>query len=165
MRALLLVAIVACGASNAELRTAKTAVYTGDARKIMDLAEQGAADEHYKIGGVDDGHLSFETAPRFYSSEGDLQSPGAENYTKVDNRSVKVSFIVTIAETSTNQYMVSVTPRTWQYLAGSPQMRELAPDDLGLPPWVHGRADALTVAIYDRARGFVVVPAGPPGAQ
>jgi hypothetical protein len=26
------------------------------------------------------------------------------------------------------------------------------PDDPNLPPWVHGRADALSLAIYDKAK-------------
>ena len=84
---------------------------------------------------------------------------------KVDNHSVKVSFVVTLAESDESQsrsgpsahyYMIAVTPRTWQYLAGSPQMRELAPEDPNLPPFVHGRADALAVAIHDRAKGFAI---------
>lgn len=159
-RVLGLVLIAACGPSNAEVRTARTAVYTGDVHRIFELAEQGALDEHYKVGDVDDGHLSFETVGRFYSPEGDLQSEGAGGYVKVDNHSVKVSFIVTVAETDTNQYAITVTPRTWQYLAGSPQMRELAPEDPNLPPFVKGRSDALALAIYERARGYVVAPPG-----
>jgi hypothetical protein len=159
MRVLLILALAACGPSTAELRTAKTTVYTGDAARLMALAEQAASDEHYKIAGVDDGHLTFETAGRFYSPEGDIQSEGAEGYVRVDNHSVKVSFIVAIAATEPNHYMFTVTPRTWQYLAGSPQMRELAPEDPNLPPWVKGRADALALAIHDRARGYAVAQA------
>jgi hypothetical protein len=160
MRAsLVALALACCGPSTAELRTAKTTVYaaSGDnVSRLLALAERGAQDEHYKIGAVDDGHLQFETVGRFYSPEGDIQSEGAEGYVRVDNHSVKVSFIVVLAQTDTNQYMVTVTPRTWQYLAGSPQMRELAPDDPNLPPWVKGRADALALAIHDRARGYAV---------
>jgi hypothetical protein len=154
--------MVACGPSTAELRTAKTAVYAGDTTRIFALAAEGAADEHYQVGDVDDGHLMFETVGRFYSPEGDLQSPGAGGYVRVDHHSVKVSFIVAIHATDDNRYMITVTPRTWQYLAGSPQMRELAPEDPNLPPWVRGRADALAIAIYDRTRGYTVAPGTAP---
>ena len=150
--------VVACGPSSAELRTAKTAMYAGDTTRLFALAAEGAADEHYKIGDVDDGHLRFETVGRFYGPEGDLQSQGAGGYVRVDNHSVKVSFIVAITATEDDRYMITVTPRTWQYLAGSPQMRALAPEDPNLPPFVHGRADALALAIYERTRGFVVAP-------
>jgi hypothetical protein len=152
--------LVACAASDAEIKTAKTAVYQADGAQILQLAEQGAMDENYKISAVDDGHLQFETIGRFYSATGDLQSEGAEGYVKVDNHSVKVSFIVVVDAVGANQYVVSVKPRTWQYLAGSPQMRELDPADPSLPPWVLGRADHLTLAIYDRTRGLAVAAPG-----
>ena len=151
---LLLLAFAACGPSSAELRTAKTTVYTVDGGQLLSLAQQAAGDEHYKLGAVDDGHLMFETDPKFYSSEGDLQSPGASDFTRVDNHSVKVSFVVELQEISERQFAVRVTPHTYQYIAGSPQMRPLEPADPNLPPWVLGRADSLQIAIYDRARNF-----------
>jgi hypothetical protein len=148
--------LVACAASDVEIKTAKTAVYEADGGQILQLAEQGAMDENYKISTVDDGHLTFETIGRFYSPTGDLQSEGAGGYVKVDNHSVKVSFIVEVQQINTSQFAIAVKPRTWQYLAGSPQMRELDPADPSLPPWVLGRADHLQLAIYDRTRGFAV---------
>jgi hypothetical protein len=160
-RALLMVfAVAACAASDAEIRTARAAVYQGDAGQLIQLAEQGAADENYKIAGVDDAHLAFETVGRFYSPSGMLQSEGAEGYVKVDNHSVKVSFIVTVAAVGPNQYAISVRPRTWQYLAGSPQMRELAPNDPYLPSWVLGRADHLQVAIFNRTQPLAIAAPG-----
>ncbi len=152
-----LLAFAACGPSNAELRTAKTAVYA-DGSEVFAIAEQAAGDENYKLGAVDDGHLTFETVPKWYSPEGDLQSAGAENYTQVDNHSVKVSFVVAVTSTGPNQYVVTVKPHTWQYIAGSPQLRPLEPEDPNLPPWVLGRADTLSLSIYDRAKGMAVQP-------
>ena len=153
---LLLLACAACAASDAEVKTAKTAVYQADGAQIFQLAEQGAMDENYKIATVDDGHLTFETIGRFYSPSGELQSEGAEGYVNASNHSVKVSFIVTVQQVGANQYAVGVKPRTWQLIAGSPQMRELMPDDPGLPPWVLGRADHLQLAIYDRTKDLAV---------
>src|SRR6185312_4055634 len=56
MRSVLLVvlACAACAASDAEVKTAKTAVYQADGAQILQLAEQGAMDENYKIATVDD---------------------------------------------------------------------------------------------------------------
>jgi hypothetical protein len=155
--AILLFAVAACAASSAEIRTAKTAVYTvNDGGELFSIAEQAAGDEHYKVGAIDDGHLTYETLPKWYSSEGDLQSAGAQDYTKIDPHSVRVSFLVTVTATDAQKYVVTVTPHTWQYLNGSPQLRLLEPEDPNLPPWIHGRADALTLAIYDRAKGYAI---------
>jgi hypothetical protein len=158
MRAAFVVAgaIAACAPSDADIRTAKSAIYNGNADQIFQMAEQGAMDENYKIGPVDEGHLMFETEGHFYSATGDRQSEGAEGYVKVDNHSVKVSFIVTIQQLARDQFAIQVKPRTWQYIAGSPQMRELEVGDPSLPPWVLGRADHLSLAIYDRTKSFQV---------
>jgi hypothetical protein len=153
-----LLAFTACGPSNSELRTAKTAVYNTDGSRLFAIAEQAAGDENYKLGGVDDGHLTFETVPKWYSPEGDLQSAGAGDFTRVDQHSVKVSFAVAVTSTGPNQFVVTVTPHTWQYVAGSPQLRELEPNDPYLPPWVTGRADTLSLSIYDRAKGLAAPP-------
>jgi hypothetical protein len=154
---LLLLVFAACAVSNAEVRTAKTAQYVTDhGEQLFAFAEQAAADKNYKVGAADDGHLTFETQPKWFSSEGDLQTAGADDYTLIRGHSVKVSFVVVITETQENHYVVTVTPHTWQYIGGSPQLRPLEPEDPNLPPWVLGRADALTVAIYDRSKGFAV---------
>ncbi|MEO6774938.1 MAG: hypothetical protein ABI467_18360 [Kofleriaceae bacterium] len=155
---LVLLAFAACGPSNSELRTAKTAVYTTDGSRLFGIAEQAAGEANYKLGAVDDGHLTFETVPRWYSPEGGLQSAGADDFTRVDPHSVKVSFVVAVTSIGPNQFVVTVTPHTWQYVAGSPQLRELAPGDPYLPPWVNGRADTLSMSIYDQAKGLAVTP-------
>lgn len=151
-----LLAFAACGPSNSELRTAKTATYNADGSQLFAIAEQAAGDQNYKIGSVDEGHYTFETIPKWYTSEGDLRSAGADDYTLIHNQSVKVSFVVAVTNTAPGQFTVSVTPHTWQYLAGSPQLRPLDPEDPNLPPWVRGRADTLSLDIYDRAKGFAV---------
>jgi hypothetical protein len=166
--ALAVLLLAACGPSTAQIQTAKMAVYHGDGHQLLELAEQAATgDEHYKISTVDDGHLMFETIGRFYSPEGDLQSEGAQGYVKVDNHSVKVSFIVAVQQIDSDQFAVIVKPRTWQYLRGSPQMRELDAQDPNLPPWVLGRANVLQLAIYERTRGYAIAtaPGAAPGAR
>jgi len=153
-----LLAFAACGPSNTELRTAKTAVYA-DASQVFAIAEQAAGEENYKLV-ADEGHLMFETVPKWYSAEGDLRSAGADDYTLINGHSVKVSFIVAVTSTGPSQYAVTVTPHTYQYVAGSPQLRPLEPNDPYLPTWVTGRADALSMSIYDRAKGLALKPVG-----
>jgi len=153
---LLLLVFAACAVSNEEVRTAKTAEYKTDGGQLFSIAEQAAADKHYKVGAADDGHLTYETQPKWFSSEGDLQTAGADDYTLIRGHSVKVSFVVTVSQTDMEHFVVTVVPHTWQYIGGSPQLRPLEPADPNLPPWVLGRADALSVAIYDRAKGFAV---------
>jgi hypothetical protein len=151
----------ACGPSASEIRTAKTATYNADANYMFELANE-VTSETYKVADVDAPNFTFVTLARHYGPEGDLQSPGAEGWVHLQDRSVVVAFIVKVIPTADKQVAVTVTPKTFQYLHFSPQPRQLMPDDPNLPPWVLGRAEALTLAIYNRAKKFV---AAAPGAH
>ena len=156
MRYVIALALLACGPSGKEMQTAKLAHYHASPAQLLQIAQEVAA-EKYKIGQVDADQATFITMPRFYSSEGDLESAGAEGWVQVRPGSVRVELIVAVVATDNDQ-MITVTPRTFQVVSGSPQPRELKPDDLGLPPWVHGRADQLALDIYERAQPYVVAP-------
>jgi hypothetical protein len=152
--ALALFAVAACAHSDAEIKTAKVAQYTAAPGDVYNLA-LSTAQAKYKIAMSDPAHFDFWTAPRFYSPEGDLQSPGAGGAIHMDNHTVQVAFHVAVIPTTPHTVAVTVTPQTFQVLAGSPKPRELMPSDPYLPPFVLGRADELTYEIYDRARGLV----------
>jgi hypothetical protein len=147
----LVLALVACGPSAAEIKTAKTTTYQLAGTDLLQVAEQ-AAQEEYKLGDVSEHDLAFITLPRWYSPEGDLQSPGAGGFVQMDNHSVQVAFVVQVTELAGGDCAVTVTPKTFQYISGSPKPRELAADDPNLPGWVHGRADKLALEIYELAK-------------
>ena len=155
----LAVALAACGPSASEIRTAREATYHADPQQLVQLA-MAAAREHYPIGAIDPSGLAFMTAPRFYGPEGDLESPGAGGFVTMMPGSVQVSFIVHVVAVGEHVCTVTVDPKTFQLVSGSPKPRELAPDDPYLPPFVTGRADALALAIYQRARPYAVAAPG-----
>jgi hypothetical protein len=147
----LVLGLVACGPNSAEIKTAKTTTYQMAGTDLLQLAEQ-AAKEEYKIGAVNQPELSFITQPRFYGPEGDLQSPGAGNFVQMQDRTIQLAFIVQVTELAGGDSAVTVTPKTFQVISGSPKPRELAPDDPNLPGFVHGRADQLALDIYELAK-------------
>jgi hypothetical protein len=162
-RALLVVAIAAaCGPSSSEIKTAKTTTYNAEPIQILKLAAQAAEDEHYKIGDVDEGAVAFATEVKSFSSTGDLESAGAGGVVMLRPGSVQVIFIVKVVATEGHQVAVTVTPKTFQVVAGSPKPRELGPDDPYLPSFVTGRADALALAIYQHAKAYAMAPPGGP---
>jgi hypothetical protein len=158
MRWLVMLLVVAgCGPSNAQIKTAKTAQYTASVDTIYDIA-LAVAQENYNVVDAERGNGRFITAPQFYSAEGGRQSAGADDMVMVGAGSVQVQLLVEVVAADGKQVAVTVTPRTFQVVSGSPKPRELAPDDPSLPPWVLGRADALQVAIYERAKGYASSP-------
>jgi len=150
---LLALALAACGPNAAEIKTAKTATYKMAPHDMLVLAED-VAQETYKLGDVNESDNSFITQPRWYGPEGDLESPGAGGFVQVRPNSVQVSFIVQVVPFGGGDVGVTVTPKTFQTIAGSPKPRELKPDDPYLPPFVHGRADDLALEIYKRAKPY-----------
>jgi hypothetical protein len=147
----MVLAMIACGPSGAEIKTAKTTTYQMAGTDLLQVAEQ-AAQEEYKIGDVNQPELVFITQPRFYGPEGDLQSPGAGGFVHTENHTVRLAFIVKVTELAGGDCAVTVTPKTFQFISGSPKPRELEPDDPNLPGWVHGRADQLALEIYELAK-------------
>jgi len=147
----LVLALVACGPSAGEIKTAKTTTYQMSGSDLLALAEQ-AAQEEYKLGDVNQQELAFITVPRFYGPEGDLQSPGAGGFVHTENHTVRLAFIVNVTELAGGDCAVTVTPKTFQFISGSPKPRELPSDDPNLPGWIHGRADKLAMEIYELAK-------------
>lgn len=161
-RALLVVAMAAaCGPSSAEVKTAKTTAYNTDAHQLLKLAIEAAEGEHYKIAEIDQENTRFATAPKYFTREGGERTAGAGNFVQLGDRAVSVTFIVTVSGGSA-PVTVEVTPKTFQILEGSPQPRELTPDDPNLPGFVTGRAEQLTLAIYERAKPYALASPGSP---
>ncbi len=149
------VAILGCGASNAEIRTAKSATYTVAPQALFDTALQ-VTQQTYKLGEIDAANGRFATDPQMYSAEGARQSPGAGGFVSMDGNSIMLSLFVEIVAIDDTHHAVVVTPKTFQLVTGSPKPRELAPDDPNLPPWVSGRVDSLAVAIHEQAKQHAV---------
>ena len=154
---LVAVVAIACGPSTAELKTAKTSQYTGEPAEMFKIVVDTTA-ENYKVaeaGKTDDG-FALATVPQWFSAEGGRQSAGAGNTVQIGEGSVRLELILEMVPTESRRYMITITPRTFQYVTGSPQPRELTPDDPNLPGWVHGRVDTLHFEIHKRLQNYAV---------
>jgi hypothetical protein len=150
-----LAALAACGPSAAEIKTAKSAGYSGDPGEMFDIIEATTA-QTYKIGEVvREGELALATVPQWYNPEGGRQSSGAGDYVQVSDRSIQLSMIVRLVDAD-RRFVVTVEPKTFQHISGSPQPRELRPDDPNLPGWVSGRVDSLHLEIHKALQKYAV---------
>lgn len=104
----------------------------------------------------DGNQYALVTVPQWYNPEGGRESAGAGDYVQVRDGSVQVRFIVELVPIDDQHVAVKVTPKTFEHVSGSPQPRELAPDDPNLPPWVLGRGDSLYLAIHKRLQNYAV---------
>ncbi len=152
----LVVVLSACGASSAQLKAAKLAHYDAPALTILDVAKTVTAETYVVEPGAPSPN-AFVTKWQWYAKEGGRQSAGAGNVSQISEGSVSLRLAVEIVEVE-GGVAVTVTPNVLQYVTGSPKPRELELEDPEMPPWVHGRVDELSVAIYERAKSYVAKP-------
>ncbi|MGE0871045.1 MAG: hypothetical protein AB7P03_20950 [Kofleriaceae bacterium] len=138
-----------CGPSSSQIRAAKTASYNTDPGRALEVAAKVTA-EKYKVAEINTQDYVLFTAPVWYTPEGGTRSAGAGDFAQIGDRSVQLMMIVAVVTTNDDAVAITVTPKTFQYISGSPKLRELAPDDPNLPGWIQGRVDALQVAIHER---------------
>jgi hypothetical protein len=157
MKSLMVCAVIAlvgaCGASSAEIKTAKSAQYNAPTSTMYEIALQTAS-EKYQIGQTDRNLATFITAEQWYSPEGGRESFGAGDVAQVVDRSILLMLVVEVQGMEQGSKIVTVTPKVFQHLSGSPKPRELTPDDPNVPGWVHGRVDELALAIYKNAKQY-----------
>ncbi len=134
-RHFLMVAVVAgCAATPAKVRAASTATYQVDPSTLMKAAMEAVEDSEYEI--VDRGNLAFAAAPVNY-----LAGPnGRDNV-------LSTAYVVRIVPTG-DRYRVLVTTRDYLYGRGLSQDLDRFDGN------VDDRINALSVAIYERAKPF-----------
>ena len=158
--AVALLVVGGCGPSAKQIQIAKAAEYQGAPQHLLDLALQ-VAQFDYKIGAIDIEGLKFATEPQWYSAEGGRRGTSSDangDYAMIGGGDIQVSLVVRVRLIGKDRVVVEVTPRTFQAVSGSPQPRELAPEDPNLPGWVQGRVDSLAVAIYEQAKQRYLAP-------
>ncbi len=154
-------ALAGCAPSGAQLRTAKAAEYKLSGKQMLDVAVQ-VTQGTYTLGPLDIDKLAFATAQQVYTPEGMRISPnnsGQGDFVNAGGGDLVVQLIVQVVETGPDRVAVKVTPKTLQFIQGSPKPRELLPDDPNVPGWVHGRANTLAIEIYDAGKQYVAPPA------
>jgi len=168
-------ALVACGPSNSEVKSAKEAHYRGD-KIAMFNALRGAVEEKFKLQKSDETTLGLETIARVYTPEGMLANEGNSEKNKsggynsmFPDNSIIMKFIVTMLADG-DSYVVRVKPMMERYHAGSPKTEPLREDDPSLPGWTIGKVDGVQLDIYNALKQYEVksvggvapAPSGPP---
>lgn len=157
MRALvLLVLFVACGPSAAQIKQSREARYTASADAVF-RAAVAAADDGYDIDLADPREGVFRTEPRWYEPDGTYEGKANDGSSMITDGSILLSLVVRVAGDDGGRW-VEIEPLAVQHVGGSPQPRELAPDDPAMPGWVAGKIDNLYVAIHERLKAHVAPP-------
>ena len=153
----LAVALLACGPSSSELKTAHETTYKGPTATLFAAAKAATTEAHYKVLTSDEANLKLATEPQWYTPEGQLDTASVgNNISQYQEDSINLSFIVEFANAGTDAYKVAVTEIVLRKHGLSSNPEKMDPDDPAVPPWVGGKANALTVSIHDRLKPYAV---------
>jgi len=163
----LLALVVACGGSSAQIKSARDARYTASPATLFNEVKT-AVTKNYQIALEDPGNLSLTTRKNWHTPEGLLDTAPGDNAARLNEGSINLSFIVTLAQAG-GAYRVIVEPIILRKDAISSAPESLKRENALVPGWVHGRIDTLEIAIHDQlkayAAGGTAPAAAPPAAE
>jgi hypothetical protein len=155
-----LLLLVACGASSAELKTAREANYEAEPAKLFQ--EVKAVTEHnYKIAGTDENTFTLRTAPRWYTPEGQGDASQGDNPSRLQDKSINLALVVALVKADSTSWQVKIEPIVLRKNELSSAPEQLQMSDPTVPGWVRGKIDSLQLEIHQRLKGYAVVEIKP----
>jgi hypothetical protein len=161
MAAVVAVALVACGPSSGQIRQAREARYDAEPEAMFTGVMRAVASVD-KLDPEAQGAGVIRTRAKWYEPDGTSARRGTDDESAfVGDGAVLLALQVDVQGEPGDWYVV-VTPIAFQHMAGSPQPRELRPDDPQMPGWVQGKIDNMYLAVYERMKAHAVAPATAP---
>jgi hypothetical protein len=153
------IALAACGGpSNKEIASAKTARYQGD-KSLLFRTAKAAAEEKGKIAKEDEATMGFQTAGRWYTTEGILAPGSDEDFKNIPDKSIRLTLVVRLLPDADN-WIVQVEPSMLRRIAGSPQPEKVEPTDPSVPGFVQGQVDTMQYTIWNALKQYEVKSPG-----
>lgn len=165
MRSLLLsifaaFALVACGPSAAQVKTARTAQYQTSASTVFQAAVDALEANDYKIKAADPVAARAITVERWYEPDGTSLSRDSDGRPLMSSAGAVVFAIeVGVVSEAEGVFRVDVLPHVLQQRDGYSSPLAIKPDDPAMPGWVHGKVDNVYLSIYGALKGSAKVAA------
>ncbi len=152
-----LVALAACGPSSGQVKTARSARYKTDANVVFKAVVDATGLKH-KVERADAPTGVVVTVPRWYEPEGNAEDMDATgNAAQLQDGSVLIRFELRVAG-GNGEFQVEIIPHVSVMRSGYARPVDLAPDDLAIPGWVHGKTDDLYLTIYEGLKAYEIKP-------
>ncbi|MBK9035323.1 MAG: hypothetical protein IPL61_29395 [Myxococcales bacterium] len=150
-------ALVACGPSSAQIKTAREARYRASASEVFQAAVGALKTNDHKIKQADPVAGRALTEPRWYEVDGTTLSRDSDGRPQLSSAggimlSIEVG-VVPDGET----FRVEVIPRVLQQKDGYSAPLELKPGDPAMPGWIAGKVDNVYISTYDTLKKSAVL--------
>jgi hypothetical protein len=153
------IAIAACGGpSNQQIASAKQARYQGD-KSLLFRTAKAAVEEKTKVAKEDEATLGFQTAGRWYTTDGILAPGSDEDFKNIPDKSIRLTLVVRLLPDA-DKWIVQVEPSMLRRIAGSPQPEKVEANDPSVPGFVQGQVDTLQFDIWNALKQYEVKSPG-----
>ena len=153
--------VVSCGASAAEIKTARETRYKAAPATLY--AEVKAVTEgEYKTAVSDEGALVLQTQARWYTPDGQIDTTRGDNPSRLQDNSINLSLVVGLVKVDADSYKVQIEPIVLRQHGLTSKPDRLDAKDPLVPGWVHGKLESLQVSIFERLKPYAVAGATVP---
>jgi hypothetical protein len=159
--AVIAIAVLGCGGPSAkQIEQARGAKYDAPPEVVFNGVVE-AVGSVQKIAGQDPSQGLIETETRWYEPDGTLARRGSDDEAFVTDGAILLGFLVGVRG-QPGAWHVEVLPIAYQHRSGSPQAREMRPDDPQMPGWVKGKIDNIFLAVHGKLKEYEVGAAPAP---
>lgn len=158
-------ALIACGPSAAQIKTARTARYHADASVVFQAGVAALKANDYKVEQADPVTGRASTTGKWYEVDGTSMSRDSRGQAQMTSAGGILLSVEIAVQVDAGSFWVDVIPHVLQARSGYSAPLELKPDDPAMPGWVSGKLDNIYVSIYDGLKQYAAQPGSPaPGA-
>ena len=142
-----------CGPSSAEVKMANDATYSGAPATLFEATKAAVSADHYDLALTDPDNLKLNTAPNWYTPEGQIDTTTGENISRLQEDSIQLSWVVQLSKAG-DAYKVTVTPTVLRKHGLSSNPETMDPSDPAVPPWAGGKTNKLALDIHEALKQY-----------
>lgn len=151
----LVVALVGCGPSTAQVRVARSASYQAPPAALIDATVAALRAHRYVIAGIDPVAGTVQTEPIWFSAQGTRRSSGR---VRAIDRDIRFAITARVEPRDGGTFAVALAAVAARAQSGMHELVPIDPQDADVPGWFGTRLDDVYVDIHQRLRARVAAP-------
>ena len=151
----LVVALVGCGPSTAQVRAARSARYQAPPDALIEATVAALRAHRYVIAGVDPVAGTVQTEPIWFSAQGTRRSSGR---VRAIDRDIRFAITARVEPRDGGTFAVALAAVAARAQNGMHELVPIDPQDADVPGWFGTRLDDVYVDIHQRLRAQVTAP-------
>lgn len=150
-------ALVACGPSSGQIRTARTARYHTTASAAFQAGVAALTQNGYKVANADPVLAKALTTGRWYESDGTFAMKGGDDLVIQQEGMIFLTLAIAVVPDG-DAFRVEVTPHGLQHRAGYSAGFPLKPSDPSMSGWITGKVDNVYLSVHEALKKDAVAP-------